>query len=315
MAKPSKTTQKHRRVLLTGASGMIGTSLVRALEAKSIHCSKMVRSAADATPVDLVWNPSSSNPVGDVTRLEEFDAVIHLSGANLAARRWTPAYKQQIVESRVASTAALARLLAARQQRLRVLLTASATGVYGDRGEDILTEKSPVGQGFLADTCRAWEAAAQPAVNAGIRVAHLRFGVVLAPDGGAFQKMLPLFRWGLGGKLGNGHQWMSWVTLRDLVRIVLHVLEDGTISGPVNVVAPYPVTNATFTRALGHSLHRPAFLPAPAFALRLALGEIAPEALLASTRVIPAKLSGTGFRFQDSEIDAALRDMLDARTA
>lgn len=299
-----------KKVALTGASGMVGTSLVRALEAKSMRPVKMIRHTLDASPDDIVWSPTSPDPVGDPSRLEDLDACIHLSGANVAAHRWTGPFKHEILESRVASTKTIAQLLAARKRRPRVLLCASATGIYGDRGDDVLTEKSAPGAGFLADTCRAWEAAAQPAVDAGIRVVHMRFGVVLAKEGGALKKVLPLFRAGLGGKLGSGQQWMSWISLRDLVRVVLYLLDELSISGPVNVVSPFPVTNAEYTRTLAHVLHRPAIVTAPVFALRLALGQMADEALLSSARVVPGCLAAAGFRFQDAQIDSALHAIL-----
>jgi hypothetical protein len=243
-------------------------------------------------------------------QLEDFDVIIHLSGANLASHRWTPAYKREILESRVQTTQALARLLAGLRRPPRIFLCASAVGIYGNRDAEVLTEKSAPGTGYLAETCVAWEASAQPALDAGIRTVHLRFGVVLTPDDGALAKMLPLFRLGLGGKLGSGEQWMSWISLPDVISAVFHIIDAPQLSGPVNMVAPIPVTNAEFTRTLGLALHRPAIVPAPAFALRLAFGEMADEALLASTRAIPAQLAQSGFRFQHAQLALALESLL-----
>jgi uncharacterized protein (TIGR01777 family) len=247
----------------------------------------------------------SSSPFSDTEPLESLTAAIHLSGANVAAHRWTAAYKREIWRSRVESTRTLATALATLNDPPQALLVASATGFYGDRGDEFLDENYGPGSGFLADTCREWEAAAQPAVNAGIRVVHLRFGVVLGA-GGALAKMLPVFRLGLGGRLGSGRQWMSWISLDDVVAAILFALDTPALSGPLNLTAPNPVTNAEFTRALGRAVHRPAIFPAPAFALRLALGAMANEALLASARVVPSRLTSAGFQFAHPTINAAL---------
>ncbi|MGB7549276.1 MAG: TIGR01777 family oxidoreductase, partial [Terracidiphilus sp.] len=204
------------------------------------------------------------------------------------------------------STRALTTLLAGLRRPPRALLVASAVGIYGDRGNELLDESSAPGTGFLADLCRQWEAAAEPAVEAGIRVVHLRFGVVLGPGSGALAQMLPLFRLGLGGALGSGRQWMSWISLADAIAAILFALETPALAGPVNLTAPHPVTNAEFTRALARQLRRPAFLPAPAFALRLALGQMADEALLASTRAVPGRLMEAGFRFAHPTVSEAL---------
>ena len=221
-------------------------------------------------------------------------------------RTATPAYKREIGESRIQSTCALATTLAGLRNRPQLLLAASATGFYGNRGDQSLDESSSPGAGFLADLCVKWESAAQPAIDAGIRVVHLRFGVVLGPGPGALAKMLPIFRLGLGGPLGSGRQWMSWISLQDAVAAILFLLQTLPVSGPVNLCAPNPVTNAEFTRALGRIVHRPAIFPAPAFALRLALGEMADEALLSSARVYPAKLTSAGFRFTHPSITQGL---------
>jgi uncharacterized protein (TIGR01777 family) len=237
-------------------------------------------------------------------------AAVHLSGANLAGRRWSSSYKQEILESRVKPTHALATLLAGLRPKTSVLVCASAIGIYGSRGDELLSEASLPGSGFLPEVCLAWERATQPASDAGIRVVHLRFGVVLSPDGGALAKMLPVFRAGLGGRLGSGRQWTSWVALPDVTRAIEFALETGSLAGPVNVVAPNPVTNLEFTRSLGHALHRPTLLRVPAFALRLALGEMAEATILGSERVLPARLSSLGFDFEYPELEAGLRAIL-----
>jgi hypothetical protein len=298
------------RILISGASGLIGTSLIRACAAKQISVTRLVRKGRPEGPQEICWSPQSSPAMADASQLEGFDAVIHLSGANIAAHRWTPAYKREIVESRVQTTQSLARLLAGLKHPPPAFLCASAVGIYGSRGDEILTESSPPGSGFLAETCVQWEAAAQPAKDAGIRVAHMRFSGVLSPEGGALAKLLPLFRLGLGGKLGSGEQWMSWISLPDLVSAVFHSIQNGQLAGPVNMVSPIPVTNAELTRTLAQVLHRPAIFPAPAFALRVAVGDMADEVLLASARVIPAWLAETGFRFQHAQLAVALESLL-----
>lgn len=254
----------------------------------------------------MTWNPAASPVVAETEGLEGCAAAIHLSGASIAGRRWTPDYKRQLTVSRVGSTRALSDLLAGLRNPPKTLIAASAIGIYGNRGDEKLDESSAPGSGFLADVCRQWEEATQAAQRAGIRVVHVRFGVVLGNGPGALGKMLPIFRLGLGGRLGSGRQWMSWVSLEDAIAVVLFVLEHSELAGPVNLTAPNPVTNAQFTRALARQLHRPALLPAPAFALRLALGEMANEALLSSERAFPTKLLAAGFRFAHPTIEDAL---------
>lgn len=283
---------------------MLGSALRSAASAAGAQVLQLVR-RPPASPAEIEWQPAAPQPLPAAERLENIPAAIHLSGANLAARRWTPAFRSELLASRVGSTRALALTLAALRHPPQVLLAASAIGFYGNRGEEILTETSASGSGFMADLCRQWEAAAQPAVEAGIRVVHMRLGIVLGP-GGALSRMLPVFRLGLGGPLGSGRQWMSWISLPDAVAAILFALQTPALDGPVNLTAPEPVTNAVFTRALARALHRPAVLPAPAFALRLALGEMADEALLASTRVLPARLASEGFVFQHPVLDRAL---------
>jgi uncharacterized protein (TIGR01777 family) len=302
-------TTSPRKILFSGASGLIGASLVRAAEAERIQTLQLIR-REPRKPEEISWNPQAGQPVRDLALLERLDAAIHLSGANISAQRWNAARKREIVESRVGSTRALLKVLMALKQPPATLLCASATGIYGERGDEILDEESPPGEGFIADTCRAWEAEASAASEAGIRVVHLRFGVVLAAEGGALGRMLPFFRPGLGGNLGSGRQWMSWIALNDVVRAIFYILDAGALRGPLNIIAPNPVTNAEFTRALGRSLHRPAMIPVPRFALRLAFGEMADEVLLASTRAVPDRLLQAGFTFELPNLDSALKAIL-----
>jgi len=304
-----------RRVLVTGASGMIGTALVRSWMNHPIQVIRLVRhrhsqSATEIQGEAIVWEPLAARPISDVSRLAGVEAIVCLSGANVAGHRWTENYKREIVSSRVVSTRALANAIAQLEPPPRVLVCASAIGIYGDRSDEILTEDSAPGSGFLAETCVAWEAAAQAAEDAGIRVVHARFGAVLSAEGGALRKMLPLFRLGLGGNLGNGRQWMPWISLCDAAGILQYCLDNEAIHGPVNVVTPVPLTNAEFARSLAAALHRPAIIPAPAFALRLAFGAMADEALLASVRVVPTRLIEEGYQFADPEIAPALQSML-----
>jgi uncharacterized protein len=282
---------------------MLGTAICRALQREGTAVFHLVRREptqplAGAGVTEVRWYPAAPAGGIDLTAIEGLDAVVHLSGANVAARRWTAAYKREITESRVGTTRALTEALIQLKTPPKVLAAASAVGFYGDRGDEILDENSPAGKGFFPELCQAWEAASQPAVQAGIRVVHLRFGMVIAREGGAVAKLTPLFRLGLGGRLGDGKQWVSWVSEADVVAAVLFAIRNDGISGPVNVVASEPVTNAQFTREMAHAVQRPAVVPVPAFALRLALGDMADEALLASTRVVPARLLASGFKFQ-----------------
>ncbi|HMG84546.1 MAG TPA: TIGR01777 family oxidoreductase [Terracidiphilus sp.] len=296
-------------IVLSGASGMLGAALHRALTARGISTLQLLR-RVPTSQGQLQWNPGLDRPIENPAPLEGKAAAIHLSGASVATHRWTEAYRRELTVSRVDSTNRLARVLAGLQKPPRVFLVASAIGIYGDRGDEVLQETSAPGTGFLANLCQQWEAAAAPAVQAGIRVVHLRFGVVLGPGRGALQQMLPPFRLGLGARLGSGQQWMSWVSLADVVAAILFASERSNLSGPLNVTAPNPVTNAEFTRALGKQLRRPAFLSVPAFALRVMFGQMADEALLASARVQPGKLQAAGFRFALPEIRVALEKAL-----
>ncbi|HTZ58211.1 MAG TPA: TIGR01777 family oxidoreductase [Acidobacteriaceae bacterium] len=299
-----------KRFLLTGSSGFIGTSLVRNLDAKRIPMVTLSRSRTQGTGPEHVWDPYAARPMTHPSNLEGVQAAVHLSGANVSGRRWTPAYRREILESRVKPTHALATLLAGLKTKPEVLVCASAIGIYGDRGNEVLSEDSPPGCDFLAEVCAEWEYAAQPARDAGIRVVHTRFGVVLSPNGGALKQMLPVFRCGLGGPLGSGRQWVSWITLADAIRAIEFAVERPSLFGAVNVASPNPVMNREFARALGRALHRPAILPAPAMALRMMFGEMAQSTILASQRVMPAKLTAAGFEFGSPEIAGAFGEVL-----
>ncbi len=294
-----------RRVAVTGSTGLIGTALVRALRADGHHVLRLVRSRPTSAADEVYWNPSLGEI--DAAALEGVDAVVHLAGENLAQVPWTEERKRRIRDSRVMGTSLIARTLAGLDRKPRVLASASAVGYYGDRGDEVLDERSPPGRGFLAEVCREWEASADPARAAGIRVVHPRFGVVLSGRGGALEKMLAPFKLGLGGKLGSGRQWMSWVALHDVVGALRFAIHSDGLSGPANVTSPVPVTNEEFTRILGRVLGRPTLLGVPRFALKLALGQLADEALLTSQRVVPEKLREAGFTFQYPDLEGALR--------
>ena len=288
---------------------MLGRAIHSALTGGGGQVIQLVRRESSSQK-ELRWDIGAVPPIAQPEMLEGATAAIHLSGSSVAGRRWTPAYKQEMVDSRVNSTRALATTLSGLRQPPKVLLVASAIGFYGSRGDEILDEDCPAGTGFGAAMCQAWEAAAKPAVDAGIRVVNLRFGVVLGPGEGAMAQMVPPFRIGLGGRLGSGRQWMSWIGLADTVAAVQFVMENPKLAGPVNVTSPNPATNAEFTRALARQLKRPALFPVPEFAVRVMFGQISREVLLASLRVVPRKLLDTGFRFMHPAIDEALREAL-----
>jgi hypothetical protein len=295
-------------ILVTGGSGFIGGALVARARAAGHRVAILTRRAASADRDTIAWDPAAGRL--DAAALEGFDAVVHLAGESIGAGRLTAARRRAIMDSRAGGTRLLATTLAALRDRPAVLVSASGMNVYGSRGDASLRESAPTGTGFLAEVCRAWEAATVPATAAGIRVVVLRTAMVLSPDGGALSRMLPLFRAGAGGVLGRGTQWWSWITRDDLVAVVEHAIADRSMAGPVNAASPEPVTNREFTRALGAALHRPTALPAPVFALRLALGALADELLLASIRVEPAVLVARGFRFADPALAGALRRLL-----
>ena len=295
-------------ILLSGASGMLGKAIASRLEDQGNRVLTLVRRRTESAD-ELSWDPAGAG-IAEPQKLEGLAAAVHLSGANVASRRWTAAFKREMAESRIQSTRVLSETLAGLKQPPKVLATASAIGFYGDRGDEMLDEGSPAGDGYFPELCQAWEDAARPAAEAGIRVVHPRFGMVVGRDGGAMARLAPLFRLGLGGRLGSGRQWMSWVAEEDAASAVVFALENAAISGAVNVVSPQPVTNAAFTRELGRAVHRPAILPAPAFALRLAFGAMADEALLASQRVLPKRLTQAGFAFAYPTLPQALAAVL-----
>lgn len=296
------------RVALSGASGLIGSALAAELRGAGHDVARLVRPPAVPGPGDVAFDPEARRM--DARALEGVDAVFHFGGENIASGRWTARQKERIRESRVEGTTLIARTLAGLSRKPALLAVASAVGFYGDRGDEVLHEGSAPGTGFLPEVCQAWERAGAPASDAGIRTARLRFGVVLAGHGGALRKMLLPFKLGIGGRIGSGRQWMSWITLKDAVAALRHVLDTASLSGPVNAVSPGTVTNADFTRALGRALRRPAVLPLPAFAARLVLGEMADGLLLASARVVPRRLQATGFEFRHPTIEAALDAVL-----
>jgi hypothetical protein len=294
-------------VLVSGASGLVGTSLVRTLEAHGHHACRLVRRPPRSGD-EISWDPARG--ILPARELEGFDAVVHLAGENVASGRWTAARKSAIRGSRVSGTGLLARRLAELERRPSVLVSASAIGFYGDRGEELLDETSPAGDGFLARVCAEWEASADPARTAGIRVVHARIGIVLAAQGGALARMLAPFRFGLGGRLGAGRQWMSWIALEDVVSVLQTAVADERLVGPVNAVAPEPVRNADFTRVLARTLDRPALAHVPAFALRTLAGGLADELLLASIRVAPRVLQRCGFRHARPTLEQTLASLL-----
>ena len=293
------------RVLVSGASGFVGSAICRRLRARGDTVERLVRGAADG----VLWDPTTGR--FDPAAAEGADAVVHLAGESVFSGRWNEKRKAAIRDSRVTGTRLLAEGLARLERPPRVIACASATGFYGEGGDAEQNEASPVGRGFLAEVCRDWESACAPAAERGIRVANLRIGLVLSTEGGALGKMLPVFRLGLGGRVGDGRQWMSWITLGDLVRVVEWVLFDDALAGAVNAVAPHPVRNDEFTHALARVLRRPAVLPVPAIVLRLALGEMADELLLRGTRAVPKRLCERGFRFEHAQIEPALRALLE----
>ncbi len=291
------------RIAVTGSHGLLAGALLDDIDPQSDTILPIVR-FPPREDGEILWNPGQP-----LDRLNDFDAIVHLAGARVD-RRWTPAVRREIVESRVDRTRALCEALAALPRPPRALLCASAIGFYGNRGDDTLDESAPCGAGFLAELTAAWEAACDPARAAGIRVVHLRFGIVLSPRGGALARMLPLFRLGLGGPLGDGRQILSWIHIRDAGRAMRHLLQRTDATGPFNITAPAPVSNREFARTLGRALRRPAVLPAPAFALHLVFGEMADAALLSGARVQPRRLIESGFHFQFGELAPALEALL-----
>lgn len=293
-------------IAVTGASGLIGSALCASLRADGHRVRPLVRRSA--TGDAIAWDPAAGTI--DASALEGVDAVVHLAGAGIGDKRWNDAYKREVLESRTRGTELLATTLASLDRRPSVLVSGSAIGFYGDTGDTEVDETAPAGRDFLADVCVAWEAAAAPASDAGIRVAKLRTGIVLSPAGGALKKLLPLFKLGVGGRMGSGRQWMSWISIDDEVRVIRWLI-DNDVAGPVDAVAPNAVTNAELTKVLARVLHRPALFPVPSFGPKLLLGsELADALLFTSQRVRPGVLEQHGFEFSDPDLEGALRRLL-----
>jgi uncharacterized protein (TIGR01777 family) len=296
------------RVLVSGSSGLVGSALIASLKSAGARIARLARPSTVRGTSDeerISWNPSQ--PISP-DAVSGFDAVIHLAGESIVGR-WSAGKKVRLRESRIPTTAHLARALAQAKAKPQVFLSASAIGYYGNRGDELLSEQSNPGTGFTADLAREWEQASFPAASAGIRTVQMRTGLVLATAGGALAKMLPIFKLGLGGKLGDGLQWMSWIDLQDVIGAIQHILRSDLLHGPVNLVAPKAVTNQEFTKTLGSVLSRPAIFPVPAFAARLAFGEMADELLLASQRVEPTKLISSGYPFRFPTLRQSLESL------
>ena len=300
---PSETPR--RTMALSGASGLVGSALIASLKSSEWVVRKLVRKPV---PGEILWNYETRQI--DASQLESLDAVVHLAGENIAAGRWNDARKKRIRDSRVLGTRFLCETLAKLSAKPKVLVAASAIGFYGDRQDAIMGEDQSPGEGFLSSTCVEWEEATKAASDAGIRVVNLRIGVVLSRQGGALQKMLLPFKLGLGGNVGSGRQYWSWIALPDLVNIIRFAVTNDSLRGPVNAVSPHPATNAEFTRTLGRVLHRPTIFPMPGFAARMAFGEMANDLMLGSTRVMPQRLQSTGYTFLYPQLEDALRNAI-----
>ncbi len=296
------------RVLISGGTGLVGSALTDSLRADGATVNHLIRAKTGTQPGDVKWNPTSA--IVDVAAMEGYDAVVHLSGASIAKGRWTSARKQILRNSRVDTTRVLVDALARLTGKPSVFISASGSGYYGSRGDEILTESSGNGSDFLGLVCRAWEAEATRASLSGIRTVIARFGVIFSPHGGALPTMAAPFRFGFGGRLGSGKQWMSWIALEDVVSVIKTAIAETSWAGPFNVVSPSPIQNADFTRVLAGVLHRPAIFAAPRFVLRVALGEMADGLLLASQRMEPTKLQSAGYKFRQDILEKVLFDIL-----
>jgi uncharacterized protein (TIGR01777 family) len=295
------------KVLVTGSSGLIGSALVQALEGRGDQVTRLVRSSPG--PGQAHWNPDTGDI--DAAALEGHGAAVHLAGVGIGDKRWSDDHKRAVLDSRVRGTTLLARTLAGLTDRPGVLASASAVGYYGDRGDEVLTEEAGPGKGFLTEVCEQWEAATAPAEDAGIRVNHLRTGIVLSAEGGALKQMLLPFKVGLGGRIGSGRQWWSWIAIDDHIGAILHLLGTDGAGGPVNLTAPNPATNEEFTRTLNRVLRRPTLLPTPTFALKALFGgEAVEEMFTGGQRVVPARLENAGYAFRHPHLEGALRHVL-----
>src|SRR6266550_1994303 len=295
------------KILISGSHGLVGTALIKSLEPECHEIFRLVRRAPESRS-EIEWSPDRYSIA--LARIEGFDAVVHLAGESIAEGRWSDEKKKRIRESRVKGTKLLGDALANLSNPPRTLISASAIGYYGDRGDEVLTESSAPGDGFLPEVCVEWEKATALATEKGIRVVNTRFGVILDAHGGALAKMLPPFRMGIGGRLGSGKQWMSWIALDDVIGGIKFALTNETLRGPVNFVAPNPVTNSEFTKTLGKALSRPTLFPIPAFGIRLVFGEMGDALLLSSSRVEPASLRNAGYQFQFPKLEDSLRHSL-----
>jgi uncharacterized protein len=300
-----------RKLLLCGGTGLLGKTLAQHLSREGVQVVLLVRRPPQPDPesnvLEVEWHPERPGDTVDLRPLEDCYAAVHLAGANLASHRWTPAYKRLIVSSRVETSRALGRIFTALTSPPPVVVAASGINYYGDRGNEVLTEASQAGVGFLAETCQAWEAATSTLAP---RVVQLRFGVVLTARGGALPRLLRIFRLGLGGPLGSGRQWMSWLSLEDAVAAMEFALAQPDLNGAFNTTSPHPVTNAEFTRVLGHTLRRPAILRVPSLLLRAIFGEMANDTLLASTRALPERLHAAGFQFTHERLEQTISEMV-----
>ena len=300
---------QSQRIIITGATGLVGKPLTKSLEQAGAKVIRAVRRPVRDQQTELFWDPEKGEI--DAAKFDGADAVVHLAGENIAGHRWTKAFKKKILDSRVKGTRLISETIARAVNRPRTFVCASAIGYYGNRDDTTLAEAAPPANDFLGQVCQQWEAACQPARDAeGVRVVNARIGVILSPAGGALKKMLTPFKFGLGGKIGDGRQFMSWIALDDVVGAIVHILANADVSGPVNLVAPTPVTNGDYTKTLGRVLGRPTIFPMPAFAAKLAFGEMADALLLSSTRVVPQALQAARYEFKYPALEPALRHLL-----
>ena len=308
IADHRKYALKPSRILISGSNGLIASTLIPFLTTGGHKVCRLLRTPPGAVSDCFYFNPVDG--IIDTENMEAFDVVIHLAGENISNGPWTEKKKRRIMESRTKSTALLAEAIAKMKKPPKLFICASAIGYYGDRGKEYLDESSPPGDDFISAVCKAWEESATPAINAGIRTVFLRIGVALTPEGGALQKLLPLFKAGLGGKIGSGEQYLSWISIDDVACGILHLMANQNIEGPVNLVSPTPLTNNDFSKKIGQVLSRPAFFTVPSTAIKMFFGEMGKETVLSSTRVIPEKLLASGYRFRHPDLESALSHLL-----